>query len=282
MTKLASSYRACGRITRRASSTFFLASILFDHDTRRDIWALYAFCRVADDIADSQDLRTNQKRHRLGLMRQAIMTMQPSTVEPQIWPALFSVIRRHKLPQAELVDVLRGVGSDINFHQPNTWEDLDRYSYLVAGVVGVLMARLLGVNQVRTLEKAKQLGIAMQYTNIIRDVAADKALKRCYLPYSIMQSAHYRRIDYKHGLNQAGLTTVLSRMGDRAEKYYHSSLTGIDQLHTSYQKPVRIAYQLYYSILVRAKQKRYNVLESRIRLNRREKIILVWKQLRRK
>ncbi len=152
MTQMRTSYRACRRITRRASSTFYLASLLFDHDTKRDVWALYAFCRIADDIADSKDLTPQQKRHRLGLMRQAIMTNTASSLEPAIWPAVFSIIKRHKLPKQEMIDVLRGVSSDINFKQPTTWEDLDHYSYLVAGVVGILMARLLGVVQTRTLE----------------------------------------------------------------------------------------------------------------------------------
>lgn len=271
---LARSYQHCARITRQASSTFSLATWLFDTDTRRSIRALYAFCRIADDIADSTTLTTRQKQRGLKSLRQAITTRQASRVGQDIWPALFDTIQRHNLPVSELELILDGVASDITFHQPLTIAELDRYSYLVAGIVGVLSARILGGYKKSTLLGAKQLGIAMQYTNIIRDVAADSEQGRIYIPQSILRDAELTPEQLKQRTNQAGLQRALTVMANRAETYYIHSESAILDLHPSYQKAVRVASALYKSILDRVKQKQYTVYSGRIRLTALEKIIV--------
>lgn len=274
---LQQSYLACRQVTCRASSTFWLATLMFDLDTRRSIRALYAFCRVADDISDTGDLSRSERIARLRAMRQAIISRQPASISPDIWPAVFDTIDRHKLPLKELETVLRGVAQDINFRQPTTLSELDAYSYMVAGVVGILSARVLGGYRKATLEGAKQLGIAMQYTNIIRDVSADSHINRVYLPLSVMRAQGLSPKDLSTGQNQVGLQRTLAALAKRAEIYYEHAETSINDLHPSYQLGVRVALELYRAILERTKQKRYTVTEGRIRLNRREKIALVWR-----
>ncbi len=275
MTSVKQSYRACRRITARASSTFYLASLLFDGDTRRDIQVLYAFCRVADDIADDAQATDMDKRSRLREMKRALDTLQPVSTASAIWPAFFEVMRRHRLPKAELIDVLRGVASDIRFRQPQSLDELDRYSYYVAGVVGILSARVLGAHKKTTFTGAKQLGIAMQYTNIIRDVAADYRLGRVYIPKGLMQDCGVTRAMLAASQPSPELVEALKRMGERAERYYSEGEASIADLHPTYQRPVQVATALYHGVLERAKQKRYTVLDGRIRLNRRDKLAVV-------
>lgn len=272
-----SSYRSAARITRKASSTFWLATMLFDLDTRRSLQALYAYCRVADDIGDSLELSNATKINKLRLMRQALHSKRPVAVAANIWPAIFDTIRQHKLPVGEMEIVLRGIASDITFHQPTTYSDLDKYSYQVAGVVGVLSARVLGAYKPSTLEAAKQLGIAMQYTNIIRDVSEDQKLGRIYLPQALMRSHSLSPAQFSAGHNSAGLTATLAAMAIRAETFYDHAAPAIADLHPSYQKPVIVAFELYHAILDRIKQKQYNVLAGQVRLDWNEKLALVWR-----
>lgn len=276
MTSLAQSYRACRRITARASSTFYLASLLFDAPIRRDIQVLYAFCRVADDIVDASKHSDEQKRALLKAMQQAIDTHQACEVEPEIWPALFAIQARYRLPKAQLKDVLRGVGSDIVFAQPKTLAQLDEYSYYVAGVVGLLSARILGAQKASTYRGARQLGIAMQYTNIIRDVAADHALDRIYIPKSIMREYGVRPSMLDEFPQAPELVAALTRLTEQAEGYYAEAEAAIRDLPVGYQKPVRVATALYRGVLERVKQKRYTVLDGRVRLNRLDKLAVVW------
>lgn len=279
-TSLKQSYTACRLVTRRASSTFWLASLLFDYDTRRSIRALYAFCRTADDIVDATQLTKAEQITQIKAMRQSLVTKKPAKVAPEIWPAVFDTMRTHKLPISELETVLKGVAKDIQFRQPTTLLELDRYSYMVAGVVGVLSARVLGGYRTATLEGAKQLGIAMQYTNIIRDVSSDQEIDRIYLPLAVMREHKLSPKDLADGTNPKALQETLASLGARAETYYDQAESAIYDLHPSYQLGVKVAYELYRSILERAKQKRYTVTHGRIRLNRREKIALVWRVYR--
>ena len=276
MSELTSSYAYCRRITRRASSTFYLASLLFDAPTRRDIQTLYAFCRIADDIADDESLHERDKLNRLQAMKQAV-ALRTITPEPiELWPAIWEVIDRYKLPRKELKDVLRGVASDIAFEQPKSIAELDEYSYLVAGVVGELSARILGASKPATFLAAQQLGIAMQYTNIIRDIEPDLTLGRVYIPESVMIEAGVTRKMLEARVMNDNIMAALEILAQRADDLYKAAEPGIDDLEAVYRQPVRAAAELYRSILERAKQKRYNVFAGRIRLNRLEKLGLVW------
>ena len=249
-------------------------------DTKRSIRALYSYCRTLDDIADSQRLRPEQKLRALDNIESAVKAGQPARFSAAIWPALYDTAKKHKLPTSELMEVLSGVRSDIRFAQPASLSELDRYSYQVAGVVGVMSARILGAYKASTLEGAKQLGIAMQYTNIIRDVGSDAMLGRVYLPKSYLRDANMTSTEVKGNLNQPALERILIRLSDRAETYYQHSLPSIKDLHASFQLPVQVAYELYHAILDRVKQKQYTVRHERIRLNRLEKLLVVWRVIR--
>lgn len=271
---LKQSYQACRRVTAQASSTFYLASLLFEGATRRDIQALYAFCRVADDIADSATLTSREKRSKIAAMRSAITKRKAPEVEPAIWPAVWRVADEYALPKAELLEVLDGVESDIDFRQPKTLRDLDVYSYYVAGVVGILSARILGVTTKRGFEAAKNLGIAMQYTNIIRDVASDTSLKRTYIPLSLAKKYQLNADD---ATLSSQLNLAVAELSNRAQSFYDLATPGIADIPTRHRKPVQVAFELYHGILERVKQKQYNVSIGRVRLNRLSKLQVVWR-----
>ena len=277
MTSPRASRAACARITRRASSSFTFATYLFDPETRHAVQALYAFCRVADDIADSPTLTTQSKRQQLAMMRRALKLRKVPPIEPEIWPAVFSMIEAHHIPLPELETILEGVHSDITFRQPLTIGELDRYSYQVAGVVGILCARILGATKRSTLLGAKQLGIGMQYVNIIRDVSSDIDLKRIYIPQSVLREAKLTPTQVLQRENQAGLTRALTILTRRAETYFQHAEAAIDDLHPSYQRPVRYALKLYSQLLESIKQKQYTVYSQRVSIPTHEKLLLVWR-----
>lgn len=273
--ELRQSFRACSRITSRASSTFYIASRLFDAQTRQDIQALYAFCRVADDIADDPTLRKSLKMHQLQAMREALTNDRLPSIEKRIWPAVRSVVKRHNLPLSELNLVIEGVSGDVDFRPIKTISELDRYSYLVAGVVGILAARVLGVTDKPTLTAAKDLGIAMQYTNIIRDAPSDYVDGRVYIPIQLQKKFQVDRSMLAASVASDELVAALKVMSDRADDFYEKSKFGLMQLPREKRRPVWVAFNLYRGILERIKQKRYNVNAGRIRLNRPAKAKVV-------
>ncbi len=276
MTHLRASYAACARITRRASSSFTLATYLFDSEMRRAIQALYAFCRVADDIADDKAASASSKRRKLAMLRKAITLRKIPPIEPAIWPAIFTMVETYRIPIEEMHTILDGVTSDIDFRQPLTVADLDRYSYEVAGVVGVLCARILGASKRSTLMGAKQLGIGMQYVNVIRDVGSDIDLGRIYIPQTVLREARLTPAEVLARSNQAGLTRALTILARRAAAHFNHAEAHIGDLHLGYQRPVRYVFTLYSSLLERIKQKQYTVYSQRIRFSAVEKLVILW------
>ncbi len=263
-------------MTRRASSTFYLASLPLDGDTRRALRALYAYCRTIDDIADSTRLQPRQKQAALSAIAKALAKQKTPRYAKAIWPALYDTMQKHKLPLDEILTVLRGVETDISFQQPKTVSELDRYSYQVAGVVGVLSARILGGFKKSTLEAAKQLGIAMQYTNILRDLDADLELGRMYVPTSVLREVGCSLADFTQVTSSPARTRALNRLAERADIYYTHAWPAIGDLHPSYQWSARAAWRLYHEILERLKQKQYTRGDGRLRLTRRDKLVIAW------
>jgi phytoene synthase len=269
------SFKACSRITFRASSTFYLASKLFAKDTRRDIQALYAFCRVADDIADDPKMTKKLKQSQLNEMMLVLKSNIQPSINNEIWPAIRYVIAKHNLPLDELELVIRGVSKDVEFKPIKNFLELDRYSYLVAGVVGVLSARVLGVSDRQALTAAKDLGIAMQYTNIIRDVSIDYNNGRIYIPVQLQKKYKIDQTMLAAPMVSKELASALSAMSERAEKLYQKSKLGLVKIPRNKRRPVMVAFNLYRDILEYIKQKRYNVNAGRVRLSRIAKVKVV-------
>ncbi len=260
------SFRYCRRVTRQASSTFYLASRMFARDVRRDLYAVYAFCRIADDIADAPGLSTLERQQELDLLLHTLKTERYSEGD-LLWPAFFDVIGRHAIPITYFNELLEGVRADISPFEVKTLADLDRYSYLVAGTVGLMCTHILGQPDKQTLQGAKQLGIAMQYTNIMRDVSADAAIERVYLPSVVMKRHGLSRKDVLAGQNEEALRSVLAELAQRAQLCYDQAERAIHDLAPGNQRPVRIALNLYRGILNRIEQNHFSVYNKRIRLS---------------
>ena len=179
---------------RRGSRSFYAASRLFDRATREKAWLLYAWCRRCDDIADGQDLGGNlvdppenqeEAENRLQAIR--VLTRRAFERQPTAEPAfdgLGQLAMETGITEAMADDVIAGFALDAAEWRPRTEADLLRYCYHVAGAVGVMMARVMGVSgdDGETLDRACDQGIAFQLANIARDLSEDDAVDRCYVP----------------------------------------------------------------------------------------------------
>lgn len=264
--QLDASRRYCRRVTRQASSTFYLASQMFSKATRNDLCAVYAFCRIADDIADAPGLKPSERKQELDLLAHTLRAKRYSEGD-LLWPAFFDVVQRYAIPERYFSELLKGVGRDIEPFTLRSITDLDDYSYLVAGTVGCMCAYILGKPSTKMLSGAKELGIAMQYTNIMRDVSADSSLARVYLPSELMARHGLSREDILTAQNPDALAVVLSDLSKLARAKYDRAESAIALLDHKNRRPVRIAFNLYRGILMRIEQNHFNVYNKRIRLS---------------
>ena len=232
---------------KAGSKSFALASALFGRRERRAAWRLYAWCRYCDDVVDGQVLghgmcvQTAGAPERLAELRRltvlALETEQPCPTEFQ---ALREVARRHAIPAAQPLALLDGFAMDVQARRYETLEDVLAYAFHVAGVVGVMMAEVMGVRARPTLQRACDLGLAFQLTNIARDVIEDARNGRLYLPADWLVEAGLTPTAeaVADPSNRAAVATVTQRLLDQADIYYRSARDGLSYL------PVRSAWAI--------------------------------------
>src|SRR5207244_13282262 len=177
------------KITRQSKANLALAFISLGRERKRDITIFYAFCRVIDDIADTSELRVAEKRVRLETWRK--MLRAAGADEAPLAHDVRSLIDKYSLSTAMLEEIIAGVEMDLSISRYATFEELRVYCYRVASAVGLVSIEIFGYRNPRCKEYALELGLALQMTNIIRDVGKDLRYARIYLPQE-----HLARFNY--------------------------------------------------------------------------------------
>lgn len=273
----------------QGSKSFALASLLFRPHMRRHAHMLYAWCRHCDDVIDGQNLgfgedsfagRDDAPRaedlESLWSDTRSALDEQPASSWP--FEAFQTVALETGMPSQHPYDLLRGFEMDVAQHRYETLEDTLRYSYHVAGVVGVMMAIVMGVSpdDNDTLDRASDLGIAFQLTNICRDIIDDAAIGRIYVPGDWLREAGVAAepgaiLDDR---NREAVWQVALRLLEEADKYYKSAAPGVRRLPIRAGFAVAAARGVYRDIgrVVRVKGPR--VWDQRARTSRRRKVVL--------
>ena len=260
----------CSDAIGRGSQSFAKATRLFPAETRESVIMLYAWCRHCDDVIDNQrdgkNLSTPSAATiggRLEELRE--LTLQALEGAPQGLPfmALHQVCRQHGIPPRLPLDLLQGFEMDATACSYETIEDTLLYCYHVAGVVGVMMACIMGVREESTLQRACDLGLAFQLTNISRDVLEDAAAGRCYLPESWLEEAGLCRKTYAAPEKRQPLAAVACRVTDHAEQYYSSARAGLTKLPYRSAWAVATAHDVYRDIGLMVSRRGPAALERR-------------------
>ena len=222
---------------RAGSKSFAAAARLFDRPTREGAVMLYAWCRHCDDVVDDQHLgfaaapgRTDAGERLVRLEADTRSVLRGGPAAHPAFAALGQVVRRHAIPHKLPLQHLAGFRMDVDGRRYETLGDTLDYGYHVAGVVGVMMAHVMGVRDEPTLDRASDLGIAFQLTNIARDVLDDARAGRTYLPRAWLAEAGIPPGEIAEPGHRAALAVVAGRLIAAAEPYYHSASVGIRAL----------------------------------------------------
>ena len=261
-------------ITRTHSKTFYLATALLSSDARRAIRALYAFCRATDDLVDNA-----------GATRADVEHWRAEVAKPwraQHHPALrcWALIReRYGVDvryQNELID---GIALDLSQRRYATWPELERYCYLVASTVGLLSMPIIGLAQGVRVEEAApyaiQLGIALQLTNILRDVGEDAERGRVYLPQSDLAAFNLTAGDILGGVHDGRFVALMRFEITRARALYEVALPGVALLSPAARPAVGAAALLYRAILNQIEAIDYRVHTQRASTSGAQKLLML-------
>ena len=275
---LASAYRVCARTTRRHARNFYFAFLSLPRRQRRAVYALYAFCHTADRIADGT-LAVDVKRQGLARLRERLTCAAHGTPETEHDIALADAIKRFGVREKDLGDVLDGVEMDLSLARIRTREELRDYCYHVASAVGLATLPILTNGDPPTdamCEAAVDLGLGMQYVNILRDVGEDLALGRIYLPSEEL-AAH--SVDEAHLTTRTmtdGLRALLAKHADRARAHLDSGRLLLPSLPRRSRACPWLLSEIYGRILARIVAADYPILERRVSLPTHEKLWLLF------
>ena len=229
--------RLCADIAGRHARTFALASHLLPREKRRGTNALYAVCRTADDIVDRAmpDVPVEALRRELADFASGVQRALRGAPENAIERELAWTLARFRVPPAAFDELLTGIASDLDETRYRNWGELQRYCGSVASSVGEMCVAVFGVAggfdaQRRALRAARTLGVAMQLTNILRDVGEDAARGRCYLPEEDLVRCGFSRDDVLRGTvlsRRPAWRTAMRLQLSRARALYRDAMPGI-------------------------------------------------------
>ena len=222
----------------KGSRSFALASKLFDKTTRERAWLLYSWCRKCDDIADGQDhggplSQVENPQERLEYIRSMTdRALAGEVTGDPAFDALGLVARECAIPHQWPRDLVQGFAMDADDFSPRTTADLLTYCYHVAGCVGLMMAKLMGVNEddTETLGHANDLGLAFQLANIARDISEDADAGRCYIPATWLAKADIPPGEHMKLLHRPGMAMIGTRLAEMAGGFEVSARAGAQKL----------------------------------------------------
>jgi phytoene synthase len=275
---LATDVQQCRALLRRGSRSFSAAARLLPRRTRDAIAAIYAFCRTADDLVDGG----GASRWTLIHLRQRLDGIYgaPAVLDPTD-RALAAVVRHYAIPRAVFDALLEGFAWELDGRRYDRIEDVRAYGMRVAGTVGLAVAHVIGPRDPETLARACDLGVAMQLTNIARDVGEDAAVGRLSLPREWMREAG---IDPGAWLRQprhsAGLGTVVRRLLAEADRLYVRAEPGIDRLPRRTRWAIRAARLIYADIGRVVARRGYDSVSKRAFTSGRRKVWLALRAIR--
>ena len=256
----------------RGSKSFAAASLLFDRPTRERAWLLYAWCRACDDIADGQDhghgmTRVEDAPARLAeLSAKTEAALAGEVVGDPAFDALRIVAAETRMPHGFARDLIAGFALDAEDWRPRTEDDLYRYCYHVAGVVGCMMAVVMGVDpdDDATLDRACDLGMAFQLANIARDIGEDDAVGRCYLPVEWLVEMDMPPGEHMKPPFRPRLAVLARRLADRAGAFEASARIGTPALSFRSAWAVLAAAAIYGTIGRRVAERGEHAWDRRI------------------
>jgi phytoene synthase len=269
------SYELCRQITAEYAKTFYLGTLLMPKEKSKAIWAIYAWCRLTDELVDGTKARYTTKET-LAEWEQQLESVFAGYPLDETDVALVDTIQHYPMGIQPFRDMIAGQRMDLERNRYQTFEELKLYCYRVAGTVGLMSNAVLGIGADTNgvpwqreqpiyvpTEEAIALGIAMQLTNILRDVGEDMQRDRIYLPLDDLQAFNYTEADLLAGVVDERWKAIMKFQIKRAREYYKQAEKGIRYLIRDSRLPVWASLMLYQGILKEIEANNYDVFNQR-------------------
>lgn len=266
----------CRQRAAASGSSFYYAFLFLPAARQRAIIALYAFCREVDDVVD-ECTDPQLARTKLAWWRTEIANLEAGKPQHPVTQALEPHMQPFRITAQRLCQIVEGVEMDLAQTRYLDFAGLQRYCYLVAGVVGLLAAGIFGYRNERTLEYAQTLGTAFQLTNIIRDVGEDARRNRIYLPMEDLRTFQVSAADILASRSSEQFLRLMQFQARRAESLYAKALAALPAEDRRSQRPGLIMAAIYRKLLEEIERDGFQVLKQRTSLTPLRKLWIAWR-----
>ncbi len=275
-TDLKQAYEHCEQLTKSLAKNFYYAFRTLPARKRRAIYAAYAFCRICDDIVD-EDRPPEEKRRLFEDTRRLLHQSKNGETAHPVFAALGDATKGFDIPVRYFEEVIKGVEMDIDHARFQDFEELRGYCYKVASTVGLISIEIFGYDDPSAKEYAIDFGLAMQLTNIMRDLREDSQRGRIYVPVDELVSFGYSERDLELGVTNEPFRDLMKYQVARARQYFESGRRLIPLVSAQSRACPAVLIGFYSAILDRIEASDYDVFQQRIGLSVREKTLLMAK-----
>ncbi len=273
---LAESYRYCRQVARGRARNFYYSFVLLPPSGRDAMCAVYAFMRYCDDLSDEPGATAGA----IAAWRAALDgALEGRYGGHPCWPAFHDTVKRYKIPHRYFHEMIDGVSSDLAPRRFETFDELYRYCYQVASVVGLTTIHIFGFDSPEAPPLAEQCGVAFQLTNILRDIREDAARGRIYLPLEDLRRFGVTEEQLGSGEGGAELLRLMSFEAARARSYFDRSMPLVNMVRRRSRPALRALIGIYSRLLDRIERRNYDVFSARVSLSGLEKSWVVLRAL---
>lgn len=281
--QLKNAYSHCRAITRYYAKTFYMATRFLPNHKQRSIFAIYGLCRYLDNLVDEtmdlmyhKEIEISEVDIKLDEFSAKLIGVYNGEVsDDPILLAFSDTLKKYHIPIELPFELMDGVRSDLTKNRYDNFKELYDYSYKVASVVGLMTSRVFGYNDEKALEYAIDLGIAMQLTNILRDIGEDLERDRIYIPQNELTMFGVTEADLFKENKSDNFLELMKFQIQRARDYYEKADIGIKMLDKDSRLPVYLARYNYSRILDKIEENGFNVFNERAYLNKMEKFSIL-------
>jgi phytoene synthase len=260
-------------------SSFFYAFALLPKEKREAMNIFYSFSRITDEIIDDENSSDEEKREKFECWRDDFYEALENKGENPLLISLARTIRRFKIPLIYFDELFEGFYGDLFFARPKNFEELEQYAYSVASTVGLIIIHILGFKNENARKYAVNLGKALQFTNIMRDVKSDCENGRIYLPSSLLEEFAIDCGSLSESNPPKHYAEMMKRFAERTERFYELAHRNFPEEDYATLYPARAMGRIYYELFLKIKKKNYDVFSGKISVGKFKRLRAVFGEI---
>lgn len=263
-------------VMKKSKTNFFYSSLFLNKTKREGLRTIYAFCRMTDDIVDNELLNKEEKSKELTNWKERLFNSLNQNKNDDFFNILKEQIEKFKIPHKPFFDLIDGMEMDIVKNRYESFDELYKYCYCAASSVGLMSIEIFGYKNQDIKKYAEYLGVALQLTNILRDVRKDALNNRIYIPLDDLKRFNYSENDLLNFVYNENFINLMKYEYERAKEYYIKADSYLKREDKIYMIAARIMEKIYFRLLNKIKSVSYDVFENNVRISKVLKLITAY------